>query len=262
MSVDLRIIQPPVTSLAPFRAAEQSACVIAGMTVLKDTVTSDFESQDILKVYNGDTVKLGISGEGLLIARNAVFPFQWIRSAKLAKGIHESNVILERAGAKLRIRVVKTLDKDEDVFLWFSEEIASLMRINFLRLENIQGQYHYRCHMCNKAFETPNPLKLHIATDCDTYGVDLLYQRLNDAMQRLNPPPPRYSAAFMTRPLYQAAPSQPSMAAASHLETIVSNMGTSKDGHICIYCGKLYSRKYGLKIHIRTHTGFKPLKVS
>lgn len=29
---------------------------------------------------------------------------------------------------------------------------------------------------------------------------------------------------------------------------------------MCIYCGKLYSRKYGLKIHIRTHTGFKPLK--
>lgn len=48
--------------------------------------------------------------------------------------------------------------------------------------------------------------------------------------------------------------------AAAQLETIVSNMGTSKQGHLCIYCGKLYSRKYGLKIHIRTHTGFKPLK--
>lgn len=34
----------------------------------------------------------------------------------------------------------------------------------------------------------------------------------------------------------------------------------SHKGHICIYCGKLYSRKYGLKIHLRTHTGYKPLK--
>lgn len=31
-------------------------------------------------------------------------------------------------------------------------------------------------------------------------------------------------------------------------------------GHICAFCGKVYSRKYGLKIHVRTHTGYKPLK--
>ncbi|XP_022107599.1 PR domain zinc finger protein 13-like [Acanthaster planci] len=36
--------------------------------------------------------------------------------------------------------------------------------------------------------------------------------------------------------------------------------GKAKRGHLCIYCGKLYSRKYGLKIHLRTHTGYKPLK--
>lgn len=30
--------------------------------------------------------------------------------------------------------------------------------------------------------------------------------------------------------------------------------------HTCKFCGKLYTRKYGLKIHIRTHTGHKPLK--
>lgn len=35
---------------------------------------------------------------------------------------------------------------------------------------------------------------------------------------------------------------------------------STKDGYVCIYCGKLYSRKYGLKIHLRTHTGYKPLK--
>ncbi|XP_023703836.2 zinc finger protein 420 [Cryptotermes secundus] len=47
---------------------------------------------------------------------------------------------------------------------------------------------------------------------------------------------------------------------AAEMETLVSNLGRSKKGHLCIYCGKIYSRKYGLKIHIRTHTGYKPLK--
>lgn len=38
---------------------------------------------------------------------------------------------------------------------------------------------------------------------------------------------------------------------ASRLEVLVSSLGKSEGGHRCIYCGKVYSRKYGLKIHIR-----------
>ncbi|KAL1513412.1 hypothetical protein ABEB36_002831 [Hypothenemus hampei] len=46
----------------------------------------------------------------------------------------------------------------------------------------------------------------------------------------------------------------------AHIESLVSSLGKAKQGHICLYCGKCYSRKYGLKIHIRTHTGYKPLR--
>uniref|UniRef100_A0A915JCR3 C2H2-type domain-containing protein n=1 Tax=Romanomermis culicivorax TaxID=13658 RepID=A0A915JCR3_ROMCU len=46
------------------------------------------------------------------------------------------------------------------------------------------------------------------------------------------------------------------------IENLATNLGKTMDGthHRCIYCGKIYSRKYGLKIHLRTHTGFRPLK--
>jgi hypothetical protein len=41
---------------------------------------------------------------------------------------------------------------------------------------------------------------------------------------------------------------------------VSDEMGKQKKQHVCLFCGKIYNRKYGLKIHLRTHTGYKPLK--
>ncbi len=41
---------------------------------------------------------------------------------------------------------------------------------------------------------------------------------------------------------------------------VADEMGKQKKTHVCLFCGKIYNRKYGLKIHLRTHTGYKPLK--
>ncbi|KAK0174439.1 hypothetical protein PV327_010208 [Microctonus hyperodae] len=47
---------------------------------------------------------------------------------------------------------------------------------------------------------------------------------------------------------------------AEQLELFLSNVGKLNNGHYCYFCKKVYTRKYGLKIHIRTHRGYKPVK--
>uniref|UniRef100_A0A182Q6C7 C2H2-type domain-containing protein n=1 Tax=Anopheles farauti TaxID=69004 RepID=A0A182Q6C7_9DIPT len=241
------------------------------------------------------------SSTGLLTTNEAsggMKSTNWIRSIRLASDVRSFNAVLELTTTQLlRVRLSCDVNNGEELKLWFSEDVIALMQIPFLTPVNIQRQNCYVCHLCQKSYEYPNPLKIHLATSCNREPVAILWHRLHQALAArytTNPFSPLYdfqpwrNSAF--RPVLNAhvvtkmehisppsphrhihpppveqvpgadEPTGAHLVTAAHLETIVSNMGSSKQGHVCIYCGKLYSRKYGLKIHIRTHTGFKPLK--
>ncbi|XP_017860582.1 PREDICTED: sal-like protein 4 [Drosophila arizonae] len=238
-----------------------------------------------------------------------------LRQIKLSEDIYSFNALFELHAGQLRIRLVRDVGREDEIVAWFGEELVLLMGIPFLTPLNIQGNNRYTCHLCHLTFETPHPLKIHLALGCGRSVMDLLWMRLHYALKatapsstttitlsptpatsstssaspnRSPPPPPAATSARFSafRPLagmqslglplphssqppaatMSYLPSISAMAAphpmnaAAQIEAIVSNMGASKQGHLCIYCGKVYSRKYGLKIHIRTHTGFKPLK--
>ncbi|XP_037811988.1 protein snail [Lucilia sericata] len=274
-----------------------------------------------------------------------------MRKIKLSEDTHSNNALFEVSKGQVVLRVVRDIQRDDEIVAWFGEEVTLLMSIPFLTPLNIQGNNRYTCHLCHLTFETPNPLKIHLALGCGRHNIDILWIRLfyalkathytqhmlplplpvpgNATSSRLSPvlptssatsssispshspqPQPSISRFSAFKPICSSAsihhphlatsmstvmasnlgvpqhhttsaplsflPSissaalphmsllQPSSSnplnAAAQIEAIVSNMGASKQGHLCIYCGKVYSRKYGLKIHIRTHTGFKPLK--
>lgn len=134
------------------------------------------------------------------------------------------------------------------------------------------GDRRYVCHKCSALFEAPNPLKVHLALNCGADGCeDELWRRLvvfistptdNFGALSVHLPNPsaftpwvRAPSSLMLRPPPPPPPvaALPTDLSAHHarMETLVSSLGKSKRGHLCLYCGKLYSRKYGLKIHIR-----------
>ncbi|EAT47122.1 AAEL001736-PA [Aedes aegypti] len=290
-------------------SALASVCALSYLPV--DSVSKSYPVEEICQktaLPGGRRITIRKSSStGLLTPNEAdsvMKSCNWIRSIKLASDVRSYNSVLElTTNQMIRLRLTQDLSEDEELKLWFSEDVAAHMQIPFLTPANIQRQNCYVCHICGKSYEYPNPLKIHIATDCGQQSMTILWQRLLHSISRYNfatgcefqpwrnsafrpvlsthpmkvelspphpPPPPQNKSPLLEPPSlhhhlhhphhHNPLVDESTMVTAAHLETIVSNMGSSKQGHICIYCGKLYSRKYGLKIHIRTHTGFKPLK--
>ncbi|KAF9802166.1 hypothetical protein SFRURICE_015206 [Spodoptera frugiperda] len=146
--------------------------------------------------------------------------------------------------AHLRLHVTDHLAPHAEFLLWFAEDVLAALDMPFLTLQNISGRIDYACHKCGTTFDEPNPLKVHMFLSCAAYEPEHFWRRV---VARL-------------RPAEYAAPGlAPSLAPAA-LEALATEWGRARGGHVCVYCGKLYSRRYGLKIHLRTHTGYRPLR--
>lgn len=92
-------------------------------------------------------------------------------------------------------------------------------------------------------FADPNPLKVHAALRCADGA-------LPEGRRRL-----WARAAAAAGDTLPACP-----AAAERLAAALGSRGGPAGAHACVYCGRVYSRRYGLRIHVRTHTGWRPLR--
>lgn len=196
-----------------------------------------------------------------------------------SSAVSPSSSNLQSSSVSLVFTATRPIEKGQRLFFWFSEAMLARLEMPFLVPKNIQAGDRYVCHRCSTIFTTPNPLKLHLFFNCSHRNIApfVLWNRVLHTLTKnvtdqgandmaavfqhsksivCKPTAHLFLSPFMANNHGHRSPGT----SPAQVETIVSHMGRSKHGHICIYCGKIYSRKYGLKIHIRTHTGYKPLK--
>lgn len=117
-------------------------------TIPKDSKTRPFDSID---VSTGPIAKcktfVSIDSSGF-VTNDQHFPIsEWLRSLKLAHDTYSHNAQLEiSSNHRLRVKIVKNLVVDEEIQLWFSDEILAIMAIPFLTPANILGKCWIRLY--------------------------------------------------------------------------------------------------------------------
>ncbi|XP_075676102.1 uncharacterized protein LOC142645006 [Dermatophagoides pteronyssinus] len=186
--------------------------------------------------------------------------------------------------------VIKPIEPGEQLSFWPWIGLSIQLNIPiFLLPNNIINNHCYICHRCGHSYSQPNPLKIHLMFKCSNI--------VNDkSLTTLTSPPSsslHYQQSTMKKVMMMdrknsrlnsnhnnnnKQPTESTITSVStttnsiiNHETITNHHDTSNNNngnnngnisrrlHTCSYCGKVYTRKYGLKIHIRTHTGIKPL---
>lgn len=108
----------------------------------KDTRTKSIDALDSYSA--GDKLKkcyLSIR-DGYLQMSDKTPEHIWIKKIKLSTDTHSNNVILEVLNNELCVRTIRNINVNEEVMLWFSEEILTAMYIPFfLTPANIRGKY-------------------------------------------------------------------------------------------------------------------------
>lgn len=109
----------------------------------KDTKSYSVDSFEICapsRDHLGSKKILKVSSSGYLQSEDKTPESIWMRNLNLSNDTHCNNALLEMtSGKQLRVRMVKNVAPNEEILLWFSEEILALMQIPFLTPANIRG---------------------------------------------------------------------------------------------------------------------------
>lgn len=111
---------------------------VALCSLSKDAKSKEFREIEV--EGRSEELLIAVDASGRLTSANYDEQF-WIRKFNISQDTHSNSALLEiTADHKLCLRIVKNVSPNEELLLWFSENVLAEMNIPFLTPSNIQGE--------------------------------------------------------------------------------------------------------------------------
>lgn len=109
-------------------------------TIPKDAISLPFDCIDLSGEDANSKSFISIDSAGYIRNDHNYSESVWLRSLTLAHDTYSHNAQLEiSSDHRLRVKIVKNLVIDEEIQLWFSDEILVILAVPFLTPANILG---------------------------------------------------------------------------------------------------------------------------
>lgn len=120
-----------------------SSCVIAAEFIEKDSLSHQFSFEQV-QIENSLAKVINIiphTIDGTMIPQEPMLRNKfWIKNIKIADNIPSANVMLYFHEDRVELKAIKSISINDELLMWFSEEVISFMGIPFLIPGNIQGE--------------------------------------------------------------------------------------------------------------------------
>ncbi|KAM9517607.1 PR domain zinc finger protein 8-like [Salvelinus alpinus] len=84
----------------------------------------------------------------------------WLRLVQSARSSEEQNLEAYVKNGQLFFRALRTIQKDEELLVWYGKDLAKLLLLNPLQMQS-KGAGPYTCTNCNQGFESEFPFLAH-----------------------------------------------------------------------------------------------------